>query len=251
MRSFLIFTFTINSIFLFSCNDNDGSIIIKESCDFAICEDGRAITDTLSQVYGILRSNAKVSYIEWTRGGYTPDTLFISCVDPAITLPNEGDYVKCSGFVKEVCGSEDSMIQKDSLSLKQIEVVEPEQQSDCSTGFVFDTLQNDQIDDRLKILSMTIDKHCLSMLVSFTGGCEVNPEFTLNIGSDILFGGGLTLVSAVQGLIEDDCEEERIALLKFNLSELGEIIPIREDEFFVLYFQSQDYQRVVYPHTYQ
>jgi hypothetical protein len=226
-------------------------VLEKESCDYAICEDGRANTDTLSQVYGIFRSNAKANYIEWTRGGYVPDTLFISCLEPAISLPNDGDYVKCSGFVKEVCGSEDPMFNEDSLSLTQIEVVEPEQLSDCSTGFVFDTLENDQIDKSLKILSMTIDKHCLSMLVSFTGGCEVNPEFTLNIGGDILFGGGPTLETALQGLIVDDCKDEKIALLKFNLYELGELIPIREDQYFVLWFYAQDFQRVVYPYAHQ
>jgi hypothetical protein len=237
-------------ILTFSC-DKSTEIIQKESCDYAICEVGRANTDTLSHVYGIFRSNAEASYIEWTRGGYAPDTLFISCFDPVIQLPSDGDYVKCSGFVKEVCSSEDPMIQKDSLSITQIEVLEPEQLTDCSTGFVFDTLEVEEIDKSLKVLSMAIDKHCLSILVSYTGGCEAIPEFTLNIGGDILFGGGPTLETALQGLIVDDCEDEKITLLKFNLHELGELIPIREDESFVLWFFAQDYHRVVYPHTYQ
>jgi hypothetical protein len=87
--------------------------------------------------------------------GHEVDMLLIPCLfhvfDPVIQLPSDGDYVKCSGFVKEVCSSEDPMIQKDSLSITQIEVLEPEQLTDCSTGFVFDTLEVEEIDKSLKV----------------------------------------------------------------------------------------------------
>jgi hypothetical protein len=237
-------------ILTFSC-DKSTEIIQKESCDYAICEEGRTNTDTVRNAYGIFRSNLAGDYIEMTNGGYEPDTFFIACASSGLTFPAKDSYVKFSGYTKEICSSEEPMIQKDSLYLSEIAGIDPDVLYDCNTGIHNEGFDKNLVDDKLSILNMTIDKNCISILISYTGGCHQDPEFTLNNSGDVLSGGGYTFIMAVQGLVEEDCSEETIKLLKYNLSSLGEIVPIREEEYFVLFFQPQGYLRIHYPHTYR
>lgn len=241
--------YSISLLILISCSEIE-STTYKESCDYPICEEGRLNVDTIRNFYGVFRSNLDCDYIEITTGGYTPDTFFIVCHEPDLTIPPNNSYVKFSGHTKQICSINDPMIQKDSLYLIDIEEIVPEELYDCATAIHNDGIDSDLIDAKLNILNITVDKNCISILISYVGMCNLDPIFTLNNSGDILFGGEKSFIMAVQGLIEDDCSTESIKLLKFDLSSLGEIVPIREDEFFVLFFQRQGYLRILYPHTY-
>jgi hypothetical protein len=231
----------------FSCDTNI-DIIEMESCDYSICDEGRNITDTILGAYGILRIEEDISYIEYLDLAPVPDTFYIACMEHSEAIPESGNYVKFDGYVKDPCGEGNENLHSDSLFLTKISTVAPEIMYGCDTRISTEEIDKTQIDGQLNILNLSIEKNCISILISYQGGCTMAPEFSLHMGGDVL--GGTTVVMAVQDLVADDCDEETIKLLKYDLSPIGEIIPIWEDESFMLFFQRQGNYRLDYPHTY-
>lgn len=239
---YIICSLTI--LFLISCSEIENKKN-KESCDFEICDKGRNTIDTLLNKYGVLMKNNDQYYIEVTRSDPEPETLYISCLENDIILPEIGNYVKFSGYIKDPC-SEEKSNSTDSLFLQDVEIINPEEEETCEQEILQEGFDIKKNDEKLKIHNLKIINDCLHVLVSYTGGCNQTPELTLHYSGDILFGS-VQIVVSLQGSINSDCDQENYVLLKYDLTSLWSNISDSSIQEVILYFQSQGLLKIGYP----
>ena len=216
----------------------------KENCDFAICEEGRNVIDTVIDVHGLLMKRNDLYYIEVTGNSPKPDTLFISCLSSQIVLPSTGTYVKFGGKIKDPCSKEISS-STDSLLLNEIEIINPVVQEICETKILQEGFDVSKNDEKLTIHHLTINDDCLYILISYSGNCSQIPELTLHNSGDILFGD-VHIVVSLQGSINDDCNQENYALLMYDLEPLWDVLVNHTSEEVILYFLSQGMLKIGY-----
>ncbi len=216
----------------------------KGSCDFGICEPGRLSIDTITDVFGFLKTDNGRYHIEVSGNAPEPDSLFIACAAQGIELPDSDSYVKFSGEIKDPCSLEDDNA-ADSLYLKKLEVFLPASQVDCQPILLNDGYDIRQGDDKLSILHTKMDGDCLEILITYTGSCGRIPPLSLHDSGDIGFGGPVTVFVCLQGEISNECLERNYALLKFDLSPLADRLG-PDITLVTFYFISQGGYRINY-----
>lgn len=243
MKHLVLFFITSS---LFSCTISDIETLEsepKESCDFAICEDGREAVDTLIDVYGVVKKKDEFYYVEVTGYAPEPDTLFITCMSDGLIFPEEGSYVKCGGIIKEPCG-EEVHTSKDSFLLQNVELLNPIAQGNCDNEILSEGYDNNEIDEKLSIHHLSVVDSCLNILISYVGNCNQLPELTLHNSTDILLGDGILINVNLQGKIQNDCDVQNYVVLKFDISPLWDTFDRPATTHITLYFQSQGYLRI-------
>lgn len=239
---YLIYSLSIT--ILISCSEVE-NIENKGNCDFEICENGRNNIDTLRNEHGVLKINNSQYYIEVTTSGPEPYKYYISCLENHVNLPEIGNYVKFSGYVKDPCSNEKASL-SDSLSLQEIEIINASLQASCEPEILQEGYDINENDEQLAIHHLTIHDDCLNVLVSYTGNCNQTPNLTLHNSGDILFGE-VHIVVSLQGPITDDCNEKNYALLKYDLAPLWTNFAGTSIQQIILYFQSQGMLKIGYP----
>ena len=238
---YLIYSLSIT--ILISCSEVE-NIENKGNCDFEICENGRNNIDTLTNELGVLKINNSQYYIEVTRSDPEPYKYYISCLENHVNLPEIGNYVKFSGYVKDPCSNEKASL-SDSLSLLEIEIINASLQASCEPEILQEGYDIKENDEKLAIHHLAIHDDCLNILVSYTGNCNQTPNLTLNNSGDILFGA-VHIVVSLQGPIVDDCNEKNYALLKYDLSPLWTNFSGTSIQEIILYFRSQGMLKIGY-----
>jgi hypothetical protein len=216
----------------------------KESCDFEICDAGRDNIDTLTNEYGVLKKKNNQYYIEVTSSDTKPETHYISCLENDLILPETGNYVKFSGYIKDPCSEEKSSL-TDSLFLQEIEIINPQEKETCEQKILQEGFDISKNDAKLKIHHLKIINDCLHVLISYTGGCNQIPELSLHDSGEVLFGS-IQLVVSLQGMINDDCDQENYVLMKYDLDPIWSNISDPSIQEVILYFQSQGLLRIGY-----